>query len=226
MLSVEVRPNTVALSVGGRGCALTASVVLAITLAGCAHVADVVVSQAPAAAPGLVVFDIDGTLTPSVARIFWVRPDAAAAARLYARRGHRIVYLTARAVALQGTLGSYLARNGFPPGDLVAPGTGEEHARPAEFKARVLAGYRAHGWDVAAAYGDSTSDFEAYARADIPRQRVYARSGSARGTANPTLRWPACRNGRHTCRRLRPHASGERDRVNSSGPGFTVAAIV
>ena len=153
---------------------LLAAAALAMALAGCVRLPVVVVPQAAAGARGLVVFDIDGTLTPTVARIFSVRPDASAVARRYAERGHRIVYLTARAPALQGLLRRYLSRNGFPPGDLVAPTHQSEQRAPVAFKARVLADFRAHGWDIAAAYGDSSSDFEAYARAGIPRERVFA----------------------------------------------------
>ena len=153
---------------------LLAAAALAAALAGCVHLPAVVVPQAAVGAQGLVVFDMDGTLTPTVARIFSVRPDASAVARRYAERGHRIVYLTARAPALQGLLPRFLSRNGFPAGDLVAPTNQAEHRAPAAFKARVLDDFRAHGWDIAAAYGDSTSDFEAYARAGIPRERVFA----------------------------------------------------
>lgn len=151
-----------------------AAVALATALAGCAHLPEVVVPQAAAGARGIVVFDVDGTLTPTVARILAVRPDASAVARIYAERGYRIVYLTARAPALQGTLRGFLARHAFPPGDVVAPKDRAAHMAPASFKARALADYRAHGWDIGAAYGDSSSDFEAYARAGIPRERVFA----------------------------------------------------
>ena len=157
-----------------RRCVLVAVVALAIGLGGCAHLSAVVVPQAAAGAPGIVVLDVDGTLTPTVARMFSVRPDAAAVVRTYAEHGHRIVYLTARAPALQGTLRTFLSRNGFPSGDVVAPSDWAEHAAPAAFKAGVLADYQAHGWRTDAAYGDSTSDFEAYARAGIPRERVFA----------------------------------------------------
>lgn len=164
---------------------------LAIGLGGCAHLSTVVVPQAAIDAPGLAVFDVDGTLTPTVARIFSVRPNAAAVVRTYAQRGHRIVYLTARAPALQGTLRGFLSRNGFPPGDLVAPKDWAEHQAPAAFKSAVLADYRAHGWDVAVAYGDSSSDFEAYARAGIPRARVLALRRVGAAHCQPGL-WSAC----------------------------------
>lgn len=160
-------------------------------LGGCAHLPPMVVPQAAAGAPGIVVFDIDGTLTPTVARIFSVRPDASAVARLYAGRGHRIVYLTARAPVLQGMLRAFLSRNGFPPGDLLAPKDRAEHTAPADFKASALARYRAHGWDIAAAYGDSSSDFDAYARAGIPRERVFALRRAGAAHCQPGA-WAAC----------------------------------
>jgi phosphoserine phosphatase len=162
--------------------------------AACAHLPAVDVPQAAADAPGIVVFDVDGTLTPTVAAIFRVRPDASAVARLYARRGYRIVYLTARAPALQGTLAHFLSRHAFPPGDIVAPRGRADHAAPATFKARVLADYRVHGWDVAAAYGDSSSDFQAYARARIPRERVFALRRVGARDCQPGA-WSACLSG-------------------------------
>ena len=171
--------------------AIVAAMVLATALAGCVHLPAVVVPRAVAGVPGIVVFDVDGTLTPAVARIFSVRPDAAAVARIYAGRGYRIVYLTARAPALQGTLRAFLSRHDFPPGDLLVPKNWAEHAAPAAFKAHVLAEYLAQGWDIGVAYGDSSSDFEAYARAGIPRERVLAlrRVGAAR--CQPGA-WAAC----------------------------------
>lgn len=170
---------------------MVAIAVLAMGLGGCAHLSAVVVPQAASDAPGIAVFDIDGTLTPTVAQIFSVRPDASAVVRLYAERGHRIVYLTARAPALQGTLLAFLSRNGFPPGDVVVPKDRAEHAAPATFKSRALADYRAHGWGVAVAYGDSSSDFEAYARAGIPRERVFALRRVGATQCQPGV-WSAC----------------------------------
>ncbi len=170
---------------------LVALAALALGLPGCAHLQAVMVPQAAAGAPGIVVFDIDGTLTPTVAQIFSARPGAAAAVLAYAESGHRIVYLTARAPALQGMLRAFLTRNGFPPGDLVTPKDWAEHDAPATFKAGVLADYRAHGWDIAASYGDSSSDFEAYARAGIPRERVFALRRVGATHCQPGV-WSAC----------------------------------
>ena len=172
-------------------CVPIAVLMLTAGLGGCAHLSAVVVLQAPVGAPGIVVFDVDGTLTPTVASVFSVRPDASAVVRLYAERGHRIVYLTARAPALQGTLSAFLSGNGFPPGDLVVPKNQAEHAAPASFKSHALADYVAHGWGVEAAYGDSSSDFEAYARAGILRERVFAMRRVGATHCQPGV-WSAC----------------------------------
>lgn len=96
-----------------RHVAFSAGIALAFGLGGCVHLANGMVPQAATDATGIVVFDVDGTLTPTVPKIFWARPDAAAVARLYAERGHRIVYLTARSPLLQGTLQKFLTRNAF-----------------------------------------------------------------------------------------------------------------
>ena len=172
-------------------CVLIAVLALVTGLGGCAHLSAVVVPQAAAGAPGIVVFDVDGTLTPTVGQIFSVRPDASAVVRLYAERGHRLVYLTARAPVVQGTLRAFLSRNGFPPGDLVAPKDRAEHDAPAAFKAHALADYLAHGWGIAAAYGDSSTDFEAYARAGIPRERVFALRRVGETNCQPGV-WSVC----------------------------------
>lgn len=175
----------------GRRYAFISAVAFALGLSGCAHLAKVVVPQAVMDAPGIVVFDVDGTLTPTVTKIFSARPDASAVARLYAERGHRIVYLTARAPALQGTLQNFLTRNKFPPGDLVVPKDRAEQVAPADFKAAALSNYRAHGWDIIAAYGDSSTDFDAYARAGIPRDRVFALKRVGAPRCQPGV-WSIC----------------------------------
>lgn len=170
-----------------------AACLLAALLAACARLPVVDTPPAPAGG-GLVVFDVDGTLTPTVARIFSVRPAAAAVAQRYAARGYRIVYLTARAPWLQGNLRGFLSRHGFPEGDLVAPRSRAEHVAPAAFKTRVLQGYRARGWEIAAAFGDSSTDFEAYARAGVPRERVYALQRRGAAACQPGA-WAACLRG-------------------------------
>lgn len=167
------------------------AVVAMLVLAGCVHIPHPEIPRMAEDLPGLAVFDIDGTLTPRVSSIFSTRPDAAAVARFYADRGYRVVYLTARTRTLQGNLRSYLRRRGFPTGDLVVPQTRADEAAHDAFKAEVLESYKARGWEVVAAYGDSTTDFIAYARAGVPRARVFALQRVGAAACQPGV-WAAC----------------------------------
>lgn len=182
------------------------AIVATLLLAGCVHLPHPEIPRMAEDVPGLAVFDIDGTLTPRVSGIFSTRPDAAAVARFYADRGYRIVYLTARTRALQGNLRSYLYRRGFPAGDLVVPQTRADEAAHDAFKADVLESYKARGWTVAAAYGDSTTDFVAYARAGVPRARVFALQRVGAAACQPGI-WAACLPGWSS--HLRALRSGE-----------------
>lgn len=122
----------------------------------------------------LVVVDIDGTLTPSVLAVGEARPAAAEVLRMLVDKGYGLAYLTAREPFAQGDLPDWLRREGFPPAPLHVAQTGAERADPASFKARWLAVYAQRGWRMAWAWGDSTSDFEAYARAGFAREQVFA----------------------------------------------------
>jgi len=122
----------------------------------------------------MVVLDIDGTLTPRDLDVFEVRPGAAAVVQAYAAKGYALVYVTTRIPGLQTALPKWLATHGFPPGPLHVAQSADERADAAGFKAAVLSRYREAGWQLAYAYGDSGSDFEAYARVGIPAARVFA----------------------------------------------------
>lgn len=158
---------------------------------GCAEVPVASIPDASRIKPEIVVFDVDGTLTPTVTEIFTARQDAAAVAQMYAKKGYRIVYLTARIRLFQGAVPSLLNRNGFPPGDIVVARTDAEQALPEKFKTGVLNEYRAHGWGIAAAYGDSETDFLAYANAMIPKERVFALRRSGEANCEPGA-WKKC----------------------------------
>lgn len=185
-----------------------------LVLAGCAHIPHPGIPRMAEDLPGLAVFDIDGTLTPRVSSIFSTRPDAAAVAQFYADRGHRVVYLTARTRTLQGNLRSYLRRRGFPAGDLVVPQTRADEAAHDAFKAEVLESYKARGWKVAAAYSDSTTDFIAYARAGVPRARVFALQRVGAAGCQPGV-WAACLPGWSS--HLRTLLAGEENIEASAG---------
>lgn len=147
--------------------------VLAASLSGCALIP-------PAPVPPLcpsgqaVVTDIDGTLTPKDLDVFEPRPNAAEALRAFSEKGYTIIYVTTRIPLFQSGLPGWLYQNGFPISNLHVAQTEEERANPAAYKFRVLNQYRQAGWRLAYAYGDSESDFIAYAKVEIPRDRVFA----------------------------------------------------
>lgn len=149
---------------------------------------------APAPHSQAVVFDIDGTLTPSPLSIYRVRQDAVHAVRRYAEEGIHIVYLSARIQMFQGMIPNWLQREGFPVGSLHLPNTGKESHDPAGFKASILKQYHEHGWHFVAAYGDSTTDFEAYSQAGIEQRRVFALLRSAEDACQKGA-WSQCYTG-------------------------------
>jgi phosphatidate phosphatase PAH1 len=151
---------------------LLAAIVL---IAGCAQLPQVDVPAPPAPQARAVVFDIDGTLTPGVYAVGEVRPDAAKAVRMYSDKGYRVIYLSTRINFLQSRIPAWLKDNGFPgPGNLHTSQNDEEHNNPAAFKARILKEYRARGWSLVGGYGDSSTDFQAYAEAGIKQDHVFA----------------------------------------------------
>jgi hypothetical protein len=147
---------------------------LPLAVSACATLPEVPIPVPTGEKNALVVFDIDGTLTPHNLRVHEVRSDAAAAVRAFETRGYEIVYLTARVPAFQASLPAWLAGHGFPPGNLHVAQGRDERRNPADFKARVLNGYVAQGWRLAYGFGDSTTDFVAYQRAGLAADRVYA----------------------------------------------------
>lgn len=138
-----------------------------------------------------VVFDIDGTLTPNVYAISFARSGAAEAVRAYADAGVAVIYLTARIPMFQDGVADWLVENGFPAGQLHLTETAADEDDHAAFKRRVLEGYRAQGWAFVAAFGDSSSDFKAYADVGIAKADVFAlrRVGAWDCKSGP---WQAC----------------------------------
>lgn len=121
-----------------------------------------------------VVFDIDGTLTPKVSAIRTARDGAATAVQTFADAGYQVIYLSARIRLLQGGVPDWLEENGFPAGRLRLTESREERKDHTGFKASVLDAYHTDGCRFVAAYGDSSTDFEAYASAGISPQRIFA----------------------------------------------------
>jgi len=158
--------------------------------AGCAATADEI-KPAPPGQPEAVVFDIDGTLTPKVLSIYTAREGAAAAVQAFADAGIKIIYLSARIPMLQGGIRDWLSENGFPAGSLQLTEDREDRKDHAAFKERVLKAYKAEGWRFVAAYGDSSTDFEAYADAGINPQHVFALKREGEDSCQPGP-WAGC----------------------------------
>jgi len=152
--------------------------ILLLSLLGCSHIPPARIPPSHSNA-SVIVSDIDGTLTPTVLSVYAVRPDAAEALNALANKGYTIIYVTTRVPLFQSGLPGWLRANGFPDGALHVAQSSEERDHPEQFKARVLKDYVKQGWQLEYAYGDSSTDFAAYAEAGIPRERVFAlkRSG-------------------------------------------------
>lgn len=144
-----------------------------LLLAGCATLQSSTMQPSPKDGKA-VVFDIDGTLTPRPVEIWSVRAGAADAVSGYADKGYMIVYLSARTPLLQSGIPEWLKKNGFPNGSVFVPESLKEANHPAQFKTGILQQLIAHGWRIVAAYGDSSTDFEAYAAVGIPKERIFA----------------------------------------------------
>lgn len=158
--------------------------------AGCALTPD----EVEPARPGrdrAVVFDIDGTLTTRVHAIRNTRTGAVSAVEAFAAAGFTVIYLSARHPLFQWHIPHWMERHGFPDGRIHVTESKTHRDDHASFKHGVLDEYRANGWQFVAAYGDSTTDFEAYANAGIERNRVFAlrREGAADCEPGP---WTEC----------------------------------
>ena len=166
---------------------------LILACAGCELSSDAVQAPLPGA-DSAVVFDIDGTLTPDVHSVRTARDGAAKAVQTWADAGHTVVYLSARVTFLQSRIPDWLEDHGFPDGPIHVTETAVDRDDPAVFKSRVLMDYEARGWTFAAAYGDSSTDFKAYADSGIPRERVFALRREGAEHCEPG-EWSACAEG-------------------------------
>ena len=138
-----------------------------------------------------VVFDIDGTLTTRVHAIRDTREGAATAVQAYAQAGYRVIYISARHPLFQWHIPGWLKRNGFPEGPVHVTESREQRNDHASFKHGVLNEYQANGWVLVAAYGDSSSDFDAYASAGIDKNRVFALRREGAEACEPGA-WAEC----------------------------------
>jgi predicted mannosyl-3-phosphoglycerate phosphatase (HAD superfamily) len=166
---------------------------MALLAGGCAFIAGEIPSAPSPQAP-TVVFDIDGTLTPRPIEFFEARPDAAKAVQLFADKGYEIVYLSARNQYERAHTLKWLKAHRFPDGITRVAETRADGQHPVEFKTRILSTLLAKGWRVEYAYGDSSSDFTAYATVAILPDHVFGlrRAGSRHCQPGPVA---ACLRG-------------------------------
>ena len=151
------------------------------------------IPEAPLTPNQAVVFDIDGTLTPKSPAVFTVRDDAATAVHLYADKGYKIIYLSARNRVFQSHIPGWLRKHGFPEGSIQVPQTSLDSGDHAAFKTRILTEFKDKGWNLFAAYGDKSTDFEAYAAAGIDEDRVFALRRAENDSCEPGV-WANCLN--------------------------------
>jgi phosphatidate phosphatase PAH1 len=150
------------------------TVVLMVMLCASCALLPFEIQKTPLKPDQAVVFDIDGTLTPSRLAIYTAREDAAKAVRVFADAGYKIIYLGARTQLFQSGIPNWLKENHFPEGSINVPQTDKDSSDHAAFKKRVLRAYKTNGWTFVAAYGDSSTDFEAYAEVGIKKDHVFA----------------------------------------------------
>ncbi|WP_144375350.1 LNS2 domain-containing protein [Thiolapillus brandeum] len=151
------------------------------------------VQKAPMRRDKAVVFDIDGTLTPTPMAIFTAREDAAEAVRAYADDGYKIIYLSARVRQLQSGIPGWLEAHHFPEGSIHVPQNPEDSSDPAAFKKRILDTYKARGWRLVAGFGDSSTDFQAYRDAGLQKNRIFALKHEGETSCQPGT-WARCLN--------------------------------
>jgi hypothetical protein len=104
------------------------------------------------------------------------------------------VYITTRVPGFQFSVPSWLNENSFPAGHLHVAQSSQERENAADFKLRVLNSYIASGWRLSYAFGDSPTDFIAYERAGLPKERVFALKRKGRDTCEEGV-YSACLDG-------------------------------
>jgi hypothetical protein len=139
----------------------------------------------------VVVFDIDGTLTTRdkeitkeyLAELVNIDYDpvmyegAVEVVKAWAEKGYTIAYVTGRPDWLRELSEKWLRAKGFPPGVLHLADTMHQvlptSGGVAKYKSDYLKSLQARGLFVAAAYGNATTDIEAFAAAAIDKSRTY-----------------------------------------------------
>lgn len=132
-------------------------------------------TSAWSAGNNVVVFDIDGTLTKDTSSNT-PHPGALQAVKTYQAKGYSVVYLTARWKPLQEAYTrAWLALNGFPNLPLyMSSSLLLTDSATIKYKTNTLKTIETGAPEVEYAYGDSSTDFAAYANAGVLKAHVFA----------------------------------------------------
>lgn len=165
---------------------------MALTLITAFAALGVSASVASAAGNDVVVFDIDGTLTQDTLSNS-PHPGAVDAVKAYKAKGYAVVYLTARWKPVQELYTrAWLALNGFPNQPLyMSSSLLLSDSATVKYKTTTLARIESGTPEVKYAYGDSSTDFQAYANAGVTATNVYALKRSGSASCEPGV-WNAC----------------------------------
>lgn len=146
----------------------------------------VTAASASAANNDVVVFDIDGTLTSDTLSNS-PHPGAVNAVKAYKAKGYAVVYLTARWKPVQELYTkAWLSLNGFPSAPLyMSSSLLLSDSATVKYKTDTLAKIETGSPEVKYAYGDSTTDFQAYANAGVAQANVYALKRASSSTCEP-----------------------------------------
>lgn len=132
----------------------------------------------------VVVADIDGTLTLSddelleqVGDIEYDPKQKTAAADVmnaWADKGYQVVYLTARPHLFRTETRAWLDAHGYPPGPVISATDLVFGDAAAAYKTAWVTRIAGElGWDIVAAYGNATSDIDAYEAASVPKSVTF-----------------------------------------------------
>lgn len=104
-----------------------------------------------------------------------------------------LIYLSARTRLLQSSIPGWLKENNFPEGSIQVPQTSTDSSDHAAFKKRILKEFQENGWNFFAAYGDSSTDFEAYSMVGIDKDHVFALRRAGEDSCQLGI-WAKCLN--------------------------------
>jgi hypothetical protein len=132
----------------------------------------------------VVVADIDGTLTLSDDELFMQLEDgsydpqqngaASTLLRAWADKGYVVIYLSARLHAFRSESRVWLDEHAFPVGPIITANSLVVGESARAYKAAWLQRLdQDFGWQITAAYGNATSDIDAYEDAGIPKNVTF-----------------------------------------------------